>query len=67
MSSVNFAFMLCYSGLKFLEVMLVHSVDAKSFFQVTFVVVAAARIMRGYPREGLNVVSHTLKVDIHHF
>lgn len=67
MSSVNFAFMLCYSGLKFLEVMLVHSVDAKSFFQVTFVVVAAARIMRGYPWEGLNLVSHILKVDIRHF
>ena len=41
--------------------------DAKSFFQVTFLVVATARIMRGYPKEGLNVVSHILKVDIHHF
>ena len=66
-SSVNFAFILCYSGLKFLEVQLVHSVDANSFLQVTFLVVATARIMRGYPREGLDVVSHILKVDIRHF
>ena len=67
MSSVNFAFVLCYSGLEFLKVQLVHSVDAKSFLQVTFLVVAIARIMGGHPREGLNVISHILKVDICHF
>lgn len=64
---MNFAFVLCYSGLEFLEVQLVHSVDAKSFLQVTFLVVAIARIMGGYPRERLNVISHILKVDIRHF
>ena len=64
---MNFAFVHCYSRLEFLKVQLVHSVDAKSFLQVTFLVVAIARIMGGHPREGLNVISHILKVDIRHF
>ena len=59
--------MLCYGQLEFLQVQLVHSVDAKSFFQVTLLVIAVTRIMGGHPWEGLDVISHILKVDIHHF